>query len=265
MLVAALQIQGLRATVVLEVRVDGVEFAVGLADGEPTDAGVEPDVENVGFFSEARAGVRASGGVLRLQLFGEQILGNAGVPGFRALAVKEVDDFFVEACVLDGLVALFTEEDSDGHTPDALAGDAPVGTRGDHVGDALFAPGRIPDHLVDLFNGELPVCGLAAVGAVDLGIERDEPLVSGAEDDGVVTAPAMRVTMLKRRVGHERTAAGEHIDNDGIGSPDFLAFEGRWLGFVPRGRIDEDTAGGIDACGGVEAVAHAGVEVVCTV
>ena len=51
------------------------------------------------------------------------------------------------AAIVERLVALLAEEDGDRHAPDALAGDAPVGARGDHVGDALFAPGRIPDDL----------------------------------------------------------------------------------------------------------------------
>ena len=75
-----------------------------------------------------------------------------GVPGFGAFALEEIDDLAVERGIEDRLTASLAQEDGDGHAPDALAADAPVGARRDHVCDALFAPGRIPDHLVDLFD-----------------------------------------------------------------------------------------------------------------
>jgi hypothetical protein len=59
MLVAALEVQHLRA-LFLERRVGGLQFRVGLADGKPACAGVEPHVENVGLFAELlAAAVRA--------------------------------------------------------------------------------------------------------------------------------------------------------------------------------------------------------------
>ncbi len=59
------------------------------------------------------------------------------------------------ALSLSGLVALLAEEDGDGDAPDALAGDAPVGAGGDHVGDALLAPGGSQTTLLDLVEGAL--------------------------------------------------------------------------------------------------------------
>ena len=75
----------------------------------------------------------------------------------------------VDGCVVERLVAFFAEEDGDGHAPDALAGDAPVGAGGDHVGDALFAPGGIPDYLLDLVEGALAEGGLVP-SAVIIGV-----------------------------------------------------------------------------------------------
>ena len=66
------------------------------------------------------------------------------VPGVGAFFFEEVDDAVVDGVVVERFVALLAEEDSDGDAPDALAGDAPVRARGDHVGDALLAPGWIP-------------------------------------------------------------------------------------------------------------------------
>ena len=102
-----------------------------------------------------------------------------------------------ESGVDDGLVAAFAQEDGDGHAPDALAADAPVGAGGDHVGDAFFAPGRVPDDLVDFFDGELAEGGFGTVGALHWSFKADEPLLGGAEDDGMVAAPAMRIGVLE--------------------------------------------------------------------
>ncbi len=57
-LIAAFEIEGLRcralrAFLVLEGLIDGAQVGVGFADGEPACAGVEPDVEDVGFLAEA--------------------------------------------------------------------------------------------------------------------------------------------------------------------------------------------------------------------
>ena len=65
---------------------------------------------------------------------------------------NRLDDELVDRWIVQELVAAFALEHRDGHAPDALARDAPVGTRGDHVGDALFAPRRIPLDLADLFQ-----------------------------------------------------------------------------------------------------------------
>ncbi len=137
----------------------------------------------------------------------KQVGDGRGVPGFGAFAVEEVDDLAIERGVDDRLAAGFAQEDGDGHAPDALAADAPVGARGDHVGDALLAPGRIPDDLVDLFDGELAEGCFCRLRRLDWRFEGDEPLLGGAEDDGIVAAPAVRVGVLEVGDGEQRAAA----------------------------------------------------------
>src|ERR1035438_1633078 len=163
-LVAAFEIEALRAVSVLEGFIGGFKVGIGLANREPACAGVEPDVENVGFLAEGLASAMHTGSVDR-----QQGGGIRGVPGLDAFAFKEVNDGAVKGRVEDGLLAAFAHEYGDVGAPDALPPDAPVGPRGDHVGDAFLAPGRVPAHFVDLVNGELAIGGLGAVGALDGG------------------------------------------------------------------------------------------------
>ena len=114
------------------------------------------------------------------------------VPGVGAFFFEEVDDALVDGLVVEGFAAFVAEEDGDGDAPDALAGDAPVGAGGDHVGDALFAPGGVPFHFLDVLQRA------AAQGSTLQGrFHGDEPLVSGAEDNRIVTAPAVRIGVLQ--------------------------------------------------------------------
>ncbi len=135
------------------------------------------------------------------------------------------------ALSLSGLAALVAEEDGDGDAPDALAGDAPVGAGGDHVGDALFAPGGVPDDLLDLVEGALAEGGVGAFGRDHRGFHADEPLLGGADDDGVVAAPAVRVGVLEGGGAEECAFFFEEFDDDGVGFEDGEAFVG--LGVPP--------------------------------
>jgi hypothetical protein len=164
----------------------GLRFEV--EDGVPAGAGFEPDVEDVHLLTELFVTAGGAGGV-----FGEQRGGFVEVPGVGAFFAEEVDDGLVDFFIVEGLAAFVAEEDGDGDAPDALAGDAPVGAGGDHVGDALFAPGWVPDDLLDLVEGALAEGGGDAFGSEHRGFHADEPLLGGADDDGVVAAPAVRV------------------------------------------------------------------------
>ena len=100
---------------------------------------------------------------------GEDLFGGVGVPGVGGLFHEEIDDEFVDGGVFERLAAFAAEEDGDGHAPDALAGDAPVGAGGDHVGDALLAPGWVPGDALDFVEGSLAEGGWRAVEA-DMGV-----------------------------------------------------------------------------------------------
>ena len=78
----------------------------------------------------------------------------------------------------------------------------------------------------------------------------------------MMAAPAVRVGVLQGGGGQQGAVLLEHGDDDGVGGPDGFAFKGGRDSEVPGAFIDVDTAAGIDAAGGVEAVALAGVEVV---
>src|SRR4029077_6170073 len=91
------------------------------------------------------------------------------------------------------LPAFDAAEGRDGHTPHALAREAPVGARLDHAADAVLAPGRDPARLADLDERVVAqrrrVLGLA---------EAREPLLGRPKDDGGLAAPAARVLVAQR-------------------------------------------------------------------
>ena len=128
-----------------------------------------------------------------------------------------------------GWLQCFAQEHRNGHVPDLLAADAPVGARGDHIGDALLAPGRVPDDLVDFLDSELAKCFFRAVGPAHRGFHTDEPLLGGAEDDWIVATPAMGIGVLELRAAQQRAAFFEHGDDDRIRLPDSQAVVGRRL------------------------------------
>ena len=149
-----------------EVEVGGpVQVGVDVEDGEPACAGVEPDVEDVRLFAERGAAAVSAGRSGGKQSRRRRVVCQASAPSWS----KRSTMLLLSAVIDERLVALLAEEDGDGHAPDALAADAPVGAGGDHVGDALFAPGGIPDDLVDLVDGELAEGGFGAVGALSSG------------------------------------------------------------------------------------------------
>ena len=76
----------------------GGEALLGVADkdGVPADAGVEPDIEDVGLFAEFGAGA------VRALCSGEEnLLGGFRVPGFDAFGFKERDDRAVDGRVIE--------------------------------------------------------------------------------------------------------------------------------------------------------------------
>ena len=158
----------------------GVEFGFEIENGVPACAGLKPYIEDVCLFAELFVTAGTARGVLRQK--GGCV---ADVPGVCALVFEELDDCLIDGFVVEGLAAFVAEEDGDGDAPDALAGDAPVGTGGDHVGDALFTPGGIPDDLLDLVECALAEGCLQAFGGGHWSFHADEPLLGGAKMMGL--------------------------------------------------------------------------------
>ena len=100
------------AVLVLESCIGGLELRIGFADGKPACAGVEPDVENVGFLAEILAAAVRAGGA-----GGQQSGDVGGVPGLDAFALEEVDDLAIERGVDDRLVALSSHRKTAMGTP----------------------------------------------------------------------------------------------------------------------------------------------------
>jgi hypothetical protein len=172
----------------------------------------------------------------------EDLFGGVGVPGVGAFAHEERDDEFVDGWVVEGRGAFAAEEDGDGDAPDALAGDAPVGAGGDHVGDAFFAPGGVPVTVLISSRARwrkvvwprgfapLEICSPLRSAPIGGSVHGDEPLLGGAGDDGVVAAPAVGVGVLEVGGGEECALFFQQLDDDGVGFEDGEAFVG--LGMV---------------------------------
>ena len=110
-------------------------IGVEVEDRVGAGARLEPDVEDVHLFAEF--GVTA----LFTGCFGWQdFFRRVDVPGVGGFALEEFDYEFIYRWIFEWRGAFAAEEDGNGDSPDALAGDAPVGTRGDHVGDAVLSP-----------------------------------------------------------------------------------------------------------------------------
>ncbi len=121
------------------------------------------------------------------------------------------------------LAAALAIEGRDRHAPEALARDAPVGARLDHVVDALLAPGRQPARRGDRRERLRAQRRLALV-------ECYEPLLGGAEDDRVLAAPADRVGVGVLAGLDERARLAQQLDHLRVGLEDALARESLDLG-----------------------------------
>ena len=180
------------------------------------------------------------------------------MPGLQAFLLKQLNDAPVERGIAKRHLTAFAEENSNGHTPDALARDAPVGARGDHICDALLAPGGIPlDAVFDFVEGALAKRRRRAVGILHRCVDGDEPLLRGAEDHRVVAAPAVGVAVVNVGPAEERAARGDQVDDRLIGLENSLAV-------VLREAIVQASVV-IDVTGLVESIPRAGVKVVSAV
>ena len=106
------------------------------------------------------------------------------------------------------LATLLAVEHRDGHAPDTLTGNAPVAAVADHAGHTVMAPGGLPLHAVDGF-----------VNILLEGVNGAEPLLSGAEDDGMMAAPAMRILVGDVLHAHQMAGLFDMLQNHLVGRP----------------------------------------------
>src|SRR5947209_3830655 len=111
-----------------------------------TASRLEPYIENVMLSN------KASPATSRALYSLSEGVGFRCVPGIRARLPKQFNNSAVDRRIIQRLIASRTREHRDGHTPDSLPRDAPIRTRLNHIGNALFTPGRVPLHLLDLFE-----------------------------------------------------------------------------------------------------------------
>ena len=161
-------------------------------------AGIEPAVEGVGLLREGLAAAVRAGKALR-----QKLRGFLYKPRVRSLGTEDLAYFFDSFGGADGLAAVLAVEYGDRQTPVALTRDAPVGALADHAGNALAAPLRQP--LYALRGGDSLVLE---------GVNGAEPLVGGAEDDGILASPAVRVAVYDVLGGEDRVR-GDEVCEDG--------------------------------------------------
>ena len=186
----------------LEVHRGGPEALIFLHRGEVRGAGVEPAVERVLLLGEAGALAAVRAG----EALGQNVGGVHLEPGVGAFLGKEGGNSLDGLVGADRLAAVGAVEHGNGQTPATLTADAPVGALTDHALHAVDAPARDPAHVV-----------ARGAGLVLKGIDGAEPLRGGAEDDGLLAAPAMRIA-VHDFLGSEEGAGLLHIvEDDGVG------------------------------------------------
>ena len=163
-------------------------------------AGIEPAVKSIGLLGEVgAAAVRA------LEADGQDICRFLLEPCVGAFLFKQARDGFNALLGADGLFAVLAIEHGDGQTPAALTGDAPVLALADHRAHAVLAPRGQPADV--LAGGD---------GLVLKGVDRAEPLRGGAEDDGALAAPAVRIAVDDLFRSKENAAFLHIVKDDGV-------------------------------------------------
>ena len=115
-----------------------------MADRGMGDAGVEPDIEDIGLFTELVVAAARTAGARWQQL--------AGIffkPDIAAGCLELVGDMMHDFAIIQCFTTFFAVGDSDRYAPAALPADTPVGARFDHVVDPVAPPGRDPFNLLD--------------------------------------------------------------------------------------------------------------------
>ena len=214
----------------LDIDIGGAgQLGMTVQNGDGGAAGVDPHIERVfaALAAFREADEVAPEGVVFFK------------PEVRAVLLDGIGDLVRDGGVHDG-VAFGIVENGKRHAPGALAADAPVGTALDGAVDAIPAPGGQPVHGVD---------GLQGIGTEVA--DADEELLDGAEDDGRLRAPAVRVLMHILLIAEEGTFALEDGDDAFVALEDMPADELR------QSALGGEAAGVIDGAEHLEAVLFA--------
>ena len=130
-------------------------------------------------------------------MFGHQVFRLFFKPDIRAVFFHHrhqvVEDVLREQFVF----AFGAVENRDRNAPQPLSGNAPVRAVFHHTVDAVAPPGGDPLHLVD---------GRQRLFAQVVLLHGDKPLLGRTEDNGLFTAPAVRVGMLHGNVSQKRAS-----------------------------------------------------------
>ena len=170
MLIAAFQIH-----IGLPTTIGTPELGSAHEDRTAGRTGVDPDIEGVLALAD---GLRTR--PVGRPASGPQRLDRSGEPHVGAFALDPVGGLADNARIEEGLARRIVEG-RDGHTPGALAGDAPVGPGLHGALDAVLAPVGDPVHRINGRQCLLPE-GQGTGSCVDV-VHADEPLVDGSEDD----------------------------------------------------------------------------------
>src|SRR5688572_24831124 len=82
-------------------------------------------------------------------------------------------------------ITILTIKNRNGYSPDPLTRDTPVAAISDHVIDAILAPEGNPLHIINSLESILPKA-----------VYRGKPLLSSPVNQGIFTAPTVRILML---------------------------------------------------------------------
>ena len=186
----------------LDIHGGGPEVLVALHGGEVGGAGVEPAVQRVRLLLKA-GGLAAVGAG---EALGQDIGGVHIEPCVGALLLKQAGHGLDALLGADGLAAVLAVEHGDGQAPAALAADAPVGALQNHGAHAILAPGGHPAHV--LAGGD---------GLILEGVHGAEPLGGGAEDDGLLAAPAVGVAVDDVLAGEQGAVVLHVLQDHGVG------------------------------------------------
>src|SRR5438128_5951964 len=154
-------------------------LAPRLEDRRVAHPGLEPHVQDVPLLVEVPAAALRAGCAWR-----QQFSSLPFEPDVGTVLLDQLGDMLDDRRRDEDLAASLARESRDRHAPHALAGEAPVRPFLDHAVDAIAAARREPSYYVDLLK-----CFLSEV----ILYHRDEPLIGGAEDHGILAPPAMRV------------------------------------------------------------------------